>query len=42
MEELEETLEEMGFKDIAPEHLELFAKGYFDSFSTKLHLTFIN
>ena len=32
MEELRETLEEMGFKGIAPEHLELFAKGLFLNF----------
>lgn len=27
MEELKEVLEEMGFKDVPPNHLELFAKG---------------
>lgn len=27
MKEVKEVLEEMGFRDIPPEHLELFAKG---------------
>lgn len=39
LEELQTTLEEMGFKDVPSDHLHLFAKGYY-SYYTNLFSNF--